>query len=84
MTKPLSREEATEFVQSALRGFATDDELSALPPDENLRDALELDSMDFQTFVERLSTGLDRRIDEDDYGRLLTLRSAADFLTAQG
>ncbi|NKQ51825.1 acyl carrier protein [Amycolatopsis sp. K13G38] len=76
-----SQTTARADVYQALRGFATETELDALGPDENLRDALELDSMDFLTFVERLSTETGHRIDEDDYPRLVTLGSCIEFLT---
>ncbi|WP_158888154.1 acyl carrier protein [Amycolatopsis anabasis] len=69
---------------NALRGFATDNELGALAPDENLRETLELDSLDFLTFIERLSAGLGQRIDEDDYDRLATIESGIAFLTNHG
>lgn len=76
-----SRELALAAIHDALRGFASEGELSSLGGDENLREALELDSVDFLSFVERLSTATGRRIDEDDYPRLATLDSCVDFLT---
>ncbi|WP_020660052.1 acyl carrier protein [Amycolatopsis benzoatilytica] len=82
MTQALTRDQATAAVRTALAGFATEAELAELPPGESLREALELDSMDFLTFVERLSQRLGRRIEEADYPRLATVDSAADFLTA--
>ncbi|TNC20475.1 phosphopantetheine-binding protein [Amycolatopsis alkalitolerans] len=69
-------------IYEALRGFATEAELDALSPDENLREALELDSLDFLSFVERLSAATGHRIEEDDYRRLGTMRSCVEFLTA--
>ncbi|MEV0067974.1 MULTISPECIES: acyl carrier protein [unclassified Amycolatopsis] len=80
MTPPLTRAEAKSALHAALAGFASEAELEQLSPSENLREALELDSMDFLTFVERLSEQLGRRIEEDDYDHLATLDSAADFL----
>lgn len=76
-----ARDLALAAVRDALRGFASEGELNSLGPDENLRAALELDSIDFLSFVERLSTATGRRIEEDDYPRLATLNSCVGFLT---
>ncbi|WP_227999606.1 acyl carrier protein [Nocardia australiensis] len=81
MHPTMSREFADTAVRAALRGFATDVELAALEPDVPLRDALELDSIDFLTFVERLSQVRRERIEEADYPRLATVDSCVDFLT---
>lgn len=54
----------------------------ALAPDADLRDALELDSLDFPNVVEAFSDRTGRRIDEDDYPRLATLGDAVDFLSS--
>ncbi|MGK8507653.1 hypothetical protein ACRS5S_06180 [Nocardia asiatica] len=79
MPGTLSRETAEDVVRESLRGFATDAEIAAIGRDEPLRSTLELDSIDFQTFVERLSTA-SRRIEESEYPRLATIRSCVDFL----
>ncbi|WP_037305873.1 phosphopantetheine-binding protein [Amycolatopsis orientalis] len=84
MTDSLTRERAGTAIRTALRGFATDAEVAALKSDENIREAFELDSLDFLTFVERLSTDLGVRIDEDDYRALSTMDSTVAFLTARG
>lgn len=83
MTQPLTQDRAHAVIRSALRGFATEAELESLGPDENLREALELDSLDFLTFVERLSSSLGTRIEEDDYAKLSTLDSTTAFLMAR-
>lgn len=74
---------ARAAIHEALRGFASEGELNSLGPDENLREALELDSLDFLSFVERLSAATGHRIEEDDYGRLTTMRSGIEFLTSR-
>ncbi|WP_227982758.1 phosphopantetheine-binding protein [Nocardia spumae] len=82
MSTTVSRESADAAVRDALRGFATDAELAALAPEAPLRTALELDSLDFLTFVERLSRVRGDSIAEDDYPRLVTIRACVDFLTS--
>ncbi|EME55081.1 acyl carrier protein [Amycolatopsis decaplanina] len=84
MTRPLTEERVHAAIRSALRGFATEPELASLDPGENLRTALELDSLDFLTFVERLSLDLGTRIEESDYGALTTMDSATGFLLSRG
>ncbi|WP_067537125.1 phosphopantetheine-binding protein [Nocardia crassostreae] len=81
MPATMTRESADIAVRTALRGFAPDSFLVTLPADEPLRPALDLDSIDFLTFVERLAAARARRIEEDDYPRLTTIDSCVDFLT---
>jgi len=61
------------------RFLATVDHLLQTP--EELRDELEPDSLDFLSFVELLSTGSGRRIDEDDYPALRTMTDCITFLS---
>ncbi|WP_054812655.1 acyl carrier protein [Nocardia arizonensis] len=81
-SKAPSRTVAEDTVRACLRGFATQAEIDALDVDAPLRSTLELDSIDFLTFVERLSAA-GRRIEESDYPRLATIRSCVDFLTEE-
>ncbi|MGW4331117.1 acyl carrier protein [Nocardia sp. NPDC004573] len=80
MPPTMSRAQAEDSVRAALRGFATEADISVLGQDDPLRSTLELDSIDFLTFVERLSA-TSGRIEESDYPRLSTIRSCVDFLT---
>ncbi|MET7768318.1 phosphopantetheine-binding protein [Nocardia sp. NPDC005366] len=80
MPETLTRDQADQRVRTALRGFGSDAEVAALTLDEPLRGALDLDSIDFLTFVERLSQARGSRIEEDDYPRLVSIRSCVDYL----
>lgn len=80
MPATMSHETAVSRVRAALCGFATDAELAALDETVPLRRALDLDSLDFLTFVERLAEAAGHRIDEDEYPRLATIASAAGYL----
>jgi acyl carrier protein len=82
-TKAAARELARAAIHEALRGFASEGELSSLGPDENLREALELDQADFLSFVERLTEATGRGIEEEDYPRLTTMESCIDFLAGR-
>ncbi|MEV6140206.1 acyl carrier protein [Nocardia sp. NPDC051990] len=82
MPDTLSRADADSVVRAALTGFATTAELAALSDTEPLRGTLDLDSLDFLTFVEKLTKATGVRIDEDDYAHLATIGSCVEFLTA--
>ncbi|RSS35241.1 acyl carrier protein [Streptomyces sp. WAC05858] len=57
-------------------------DLAALRPDDAFRDALDLDSLDFLSFIETLSRRTGVRIDDEDTPRLVTLSGCAEFLTS--
>jgi acyl carrier protein len=73
-------EQARQMIKDILREVAPDCDLDTLPDDADLRDSLELDSLDFLNFVEELAQRSERRIDEDDYPQLATLASGVKFL----
>ena len=56
-----------------LGGIAPEADLANLADDANLRRELDLDSVDFQTFIIRLSKALETEIPEREAGRLTTL-----------
>jgi acyl carrier protein len=74
---------ARDIVRDALTTAAPGADLDSLGDHDDLRDTLELDSVDFLAFVERLGTHRGERIDEDDYPRLGTLADCVAFLTGQ-
>lgn len=62
----MTRHEAKDLLESALRGVVPDADLAGLPGDTDLRETFELDSLDFVELVERLSKGSGLRIEEDE------------------
>jgi len=72
--------DARSTVADALTEIVPDADVDAFPADAPLREELELDSLDFLTFVELLSSRAQVRIDELDYPRLATLDSSVAFL----
>ena len=76
----MTPEQARQTIKDILREIAPDGDPDTLTDDADLRDALELDSLDFLNFVEELAQRSGRRIDEDDYPKLATLASGAAFL----
>ena len=81
---PAATGRARELVRAGLARVAPGPELDALSDDDDFRDALELDSLDFLSFVEHLAGAAEVRIDEDDYPRLRTVADAAAFLASAG
>lgn len=79
----MTPQQAEAALKEALAEVAPDADTGALAPDADVRDSLELDSMDFLRVVEILSERCGR-IDEDDYPQLATLASAVKFLASRG
>ena len=79
----MNTQQATQAIEEVLGQVAPDADLTALAPDADLRDSLELDSLDFLSFIEGLSKRVGQRIDEDDYPKLATLASASAFIAAR-
>ena len=77
----MNRDEARRFVHEALLQVVPDADLEHLADDVPLRDALELDSLDFLSFVEQLSASTGVRLDEVDYPRLTTMESGVLLLS---
>lgn len=63
-----------------LAGIAPEADLSGVGDSEDLREALDLDSMDFLNFIIGLSQGSGVAIPEADYPRLFTLRGLVAYL----
>jgi len=64
-----------------LASIAPEADLSAVADSDNLREALDLDSMDFLNFIIGLSTGSGTAIAEVDYPRLVTLEGVIHYLS---
>ncbi len=72
--------DAKTIIIDILRGIAPEADPASLGAEEDMREALDLDSMDFLNFVVALHerTGID--IPEADYPRLRTLGGAIAYL----
>ncbi|HEY4773786.1 MAG TPA: acyl carrier protein [Xanthobacteraceae bacterium] len=69
-------------VREELNNIAPEVDLAGIDPAGDLREALDIDSMDFLTFVTALHRRLGVDIPEIDYPKLLTLDGAVAYLTA--
>jgi acyl carrier protein len=79
-TTPLTPEAAHAAVLHALRRVVPDADLEALAEDAVLRPELEMDSLDFLSFVEEVCRATGVRVEEADYAALDTLGSSTSFL----
>jgi acyl carrier protein len=72
--------EAKTLIIDVLSGIAPGADFAALPGKAQLRDELDLDSMDFLNFVAALHQKTKIAIPEADYPKLFTLDGAIAFL----
>lgn len=66
-----------------LAGIAPEANLAQVNENEDLREALDLDSMDFLNFIIGLGQGSGVAIAESDYPRLYTLKGLVAYLSAR-
>lgn len=78
----MTEQEIRTLVAAVLGGIAPEADLAAVGDDEDLREALDLDSMDFLNFVVGLAERTGRKIPEADAGRLHTMRGLLAYLAA--
>ena len=69
-------------VITSLAAIAPEVDFEALDPDADLRDELDLDSMDFLNFVIGLHDRIGIEVPERDYPQLLTLDMCVRYLDA--
>lgn len=71
-----------DAVRQAIGAVAPEADLGTVDPDERLRDALDIDSLDFLNLVEQLHGLTGVAIPEDDYAKVATLRELTSYLEA--
>lgn len=75
----MTKDDIRKAVLKALADVAPEMDPSALDPAENLRDQLDIDSMDFLNYVIGLHQALNIEIPEADYPKLFTLEGAVAY-----
>lgn len=68
------------IVKEELSNIAPDADMKTLDPKADLREALDIDSMDFLNFITALHMRLGIEIPEIDYPKLMTLDKAVAYL----
>jgi acyl carrier protein len=71
-----------KVVVEELGNIAPEVDLAAVDPAADLREAIDIDSMDFLNFVTALHHRLGFNIPELDYPKLITMNGAIEYLQA--
>lgn len=77
----MTREAIGQAIIDIIRDIVPDEDCSNLDGDRNLRDQLDLDSMDFLDIVMELRKKYGVEVPEADYPRLATLNTCIEYLT---
>jgi len=80
----MNAEEIRRAIHESLSAIAPEAEPASLPPNADLREELDLDSMDFLNFITALHKRLQVDIPEADYAKLTTLAGAEAYLATRG
>jgi len=80
----MNREEIAGVVRSVLGGIAPEVDLGQVRPGADLRDELDIDSMDFLRFVVGLHERLGIDVPEADYPLIRTLDGCVAYLAERG
>jgi len=73
----------SKVLQEELNNIAPEIDMSGIDPAADLREAMEIDSMDFLNFITALHRRLGIDIPEIDYPKLVTLDGAITYLKAK-
>jgi acyl carrier protein len=76
----MNKDEIQTAVVTALRRVAPEADASSLDPKADIREALDIDSMDFLSFVTALHKGLGVDVPERDYAKIRTLEACVAYL----
>lgn len=76
----MTNDEVKKVVVDIIVDVAPDEDVTAISADENLRDQLDLDSMDFLDIVMELRKRHKIEVPSEDYPRLATLNSCVEYL----
>ena len=80
----MDNRELKELILEELSNIAPEIEADEVPDAEDMREALELDSMDFLNLIIAVSKRTQIAIPEADYGKVLTLNNMITYLLNLG
>jgi acyl carrier protein len=72
-----------KVVQEELNNIAPEVDMASVDPAADLRETLDIDSMDFLNFITAIHHRLNIDIPETDYPKLFTLDRATSYLAAK-
>jgi acyl carrier protein len=79
----MREEQIKEAIFRVLRPITPEFDFDELLPDENMQEALDIDSFDALTFFIQLYEELGVEIPEEDYGDIITLNDLICYLAAR-
>lgn len=79
----MNKDEIRALIIAELGNVAPETDAAAIDADEDLRDALDIDSLDFLNFVAALHKKTGVNVPEPDYEKLLTLNNAVAYLAVK-
>ena len=79
----MSDADIQQAIFAALRNVAPEVDPSTIPPEANLREALDIDSFDFLNFLIGVHERLGVEIPERDYGQLTSLSRLVRYLSSR-
>lgn len=77
----MTEDQVKQIVIDIINEIAPDEDTSDLKAEINLRDQMDLDSMDFLDIVMELRKQHGIEVPEEDYPKLASLESCAEYLT---
>lgn len=79
----MTENELRDMIYKGLKQIAPESDPAALLPDENIREALDIDSYDFLQFLIEISEQTSVDIPEADYQKVFTLAGLIPYLAAR-
>jgi acyl carrier protein len=79
----VTKDDIRQAVIEALGNIAPETEPGSIDPEADLREALDIDSMDFLNLMIALHGRLGVDIPEADYPRLISIEAATSYLAAK-
>ena len=79
----MTNAEITQVVRDALSNVAPEVDLNAIDPAKDLRDQIDIDSVDFLNFVVGLHKALGVEIPDADMPKLTTMNSCTAYLASK-
>ena len=77
----MTEDQVQQIVIDIINEIAPDEDTTGLKADINLRDQMDLDSMDFLDIVMELRKQHGIEVPEEDYPKLASLASCSEYLT---
>lgn len=79
----MTESEIRQIVQQALSNVAPEVDVNAIDPAKDMRDQIDIDSVDFLNFVIGLHKELGIEIPESDVSKLVTLNGCVGYLMSK-